>query len=150
MASKVGLGLVSLLLLLLSSLFSPSSSSSAADDVTVAVKGEAAIAATDDSFICATLDWWPSDKCDYGQCPWGSAGILNLVYILNFSFSYFYFLVFLFGNMVYRKVNMCCFVGVLWMWWQDLDNKILSNAIKGKLSFSLVYLFKFFIMFIWF
>lgn len=70
--------------------------------------------------------------------------------ILNFPFSYFYFLVFLFGNMVYRKVNMCCFVGVLWMWWQDLDNKILSNAIKGKLSFSLVYLFKFFIMFVWF
>ncbi|XP_048136707.1 heparanase-like protein 1, partial [Rhodamnia argentea] len=87
MESKVGLGLVSLLLL---SWLLSSSSSSLADDVKVAVKGEAAIATTDESFICATLDWWPSGKCDYGQCPWGLAGILNL----------------------------------------DLDNKILSNAIK--------------------
>ncbi|XAR65251.1 Beta-glucuronidase [Bertholletia excelsa] len=30
------------------------------------------------NFICATLDWWPTNKCDYNQCPWGKAGLLNL------------------------------------------------------------------------
>ncbi|KAG6544437.1 hypothetical protein Mapa_014075 [Marchantia paleacea] len=29
----------------------------------------------DDKFLCATLDWWPSTKCNYGQCPWGDAGL---------------------------------------------------------------------------
>lgn len=24
-----------------------------------------------DNFICVTLDWWPSNKCDYGTCAWG-------------------------------------------------------------------------------
>ncbi|OWM75904.1 heparanase-like protein 2 [Punica granatum] len=64
---------------------------SSAEDVTVTVKSVTHIATTDDNFVCATLDWWPEDKCDYGQCPWGRAGILNL----------------------------------------DLDNTILSNAIKA-------------------
>jgi len=43
----------------------------------------AAAAATGQSlaedFVCATLDWWPPDKCDYGTCAWGRAGLLNLV-----------------------------------------------------------------------
>ncbi|GAB4829071.1 hypothetical protein Ancab_018733 [Ancistrocladus abbreviatus] len=50
----------------------------AAEDVEVTIRGTTSIATTDDNFVCATLDWWPSDKCDYGQCPWGKAGILNL------------------------------------------------------------------------
>ncbi|KAJ9187410.1 hypothetical protein P3X46_002867 [Hevea brasiliensis] len=50
----------------------------AAEDVRVTVRGVTSVAKTDDTFICATLDWWPSTKCDYGQCPWGQAGILNL------------------------------------------------------------------------
>ena len=29
-----------------------------------------------DRFVCATLDWWPHDKCDYGRCPWGGASSL--------------------------------------------------------------------------
>ncbi|OVA00754.1 Glycoside hydrolase [Macleaya cordata] len=49
-----------------------------AEDVTVTVQGVTSIATTDDNFVCATLDWWPEGKCDYGQCPWGKAGILNL------------------------------------------------------------------------
>ncbi|XP_022957360.1 heparanase-like protein 1 [Cucurbita moschata] len=54
------------------------SSSILAEFVKVSVKGVTTIAETDNDFICATLDWWPSDKCDYGQCPWGKAGLLNL------------------------------------------------------------------------
>ncbi|KAF0904971.1 hypothetical protein E2562_039215 [Oryza meyeriana var. granulata] len=44
-----------------------------------AVDGRSAIAATDEDFVCATLDWWPPDKCDYGTCSWGLASLLNLV-----------------------------------------------------------------------
>lgn len=46
---------------------------------TVYVDGSASIAKTDEDFICATLDWWPPDKCDYGTCSWGTASLLNLV-----------------------------------------------------------------------
>ncbi|WVZ11464.1 hypothetical protein V8G54_015994 [Vigna mungo] len=51
---------------------------SSAEDVNVNVKGVTHIATTDENFICATLDWWPPNKCDYDQCPWGEAGIMNL------------------------------------------------------------------------
>lgn len=44
----------------------------------VRVEGESAIGETDQDFICATLDWWPPGKCDYGTCSWGHASILNL------------------------------------------------------------------------
>ena len=27
--------------------------------------------------MCATLDWWPSAKCDYGRCPWAGASLLH-------------------------------------------------------------------------
>lgn len=54
------------------------------DELKVVVKGVTSIAQTDDNFICATLDWWPENKCDYNQCPWGKAGILNLVNIFRF------------------------------------------------------------------
>lgn len=59
-----------------------------AEYVEVRVKGVTSIATTDDNFICATLDWWPADKCDYGQCPWGKAGIFNLVCIVFFSIEH--------------------------------------------------------------
>ncbi|GLJ49120.1 hypothetical protein SUGI_1036230 [Cryptomeria japonica] len=44
----------------------------------ISINGETAIAETDTHFICATLDWWPPDKCDYGTCSWGNASLLNL------------------------------------------------------------------------
>lgn len=48
----------------------------------VFVNGSSAIGRIDSDFICATLDWWPPEKCDYGTCSWGHASLLNLV---NFS-----------------------------------------------------------------
>lgn len=33
--------------------------------------GPAAVASTSEDYICATTDWWPPNKCDYGVCPWG-------------------------------------------------------------------------------
>ncbi|KAL0340470.1 UNVERIFIED_CONTAM: Heparanase-like protein 3 [Sesamum radiatum] len=47
-------------------------------DGTVFVDGKRPIAWTDENFICATLDWWPPEKCDYGNCSWGHASLLNL------------------------------------------------------------------------
>lgn len=43
----------------------------------------ARIADTDANYICATLDWWPHDKCNYDHCPWGLASVMNLVTILT-------------------------------------------------------------------
>ncbi|OAY84041.1 Heparanase-like protein 1 [Ananas comosus] len=48
-------------------------------DVTVIVKGSSTIAETNENFVCATIDWWPPEKCSYNQCPWGQSSVLNLV-----------------------------------------------------------------------
>ncbi|KAE9608399.1 putative glycosidase [Lupinus albus] len=42
------------------------------------VHGTEAKAETGDNFICATIDWWPHDKCDYSHCPWGYSSVVNL------------------------------------------------------------------------
>ncbi|KAJ1406267.1 Glycoside hydrolase, family 79 [Sesbania bispinosa] len=42
------------------------------------VNGAQAKAETGDNFICATIDWWPHDKCDYNHCPWGYSSVANL------------------------------------------------------------------------
>ncbi|KAJ1265995.1 hypothetical protein BS78_08G116700 [Paspalum vaginatum] len=47
-------------------------------DVTAIVRGSETIASTSDEFVCATIDWWPPEKCNYNQCPWGRASVLNL------------------------------------------------------------------------
>ncbi|KDP33563.1 hypothetical protein JCGZ_07134 [Jatropha curcas] len=47
-------------------------------DGTVFINGRDSIGETDEDFICATLDWWPPDKCDYGTCSWGKASLLNV------------------------------------------------------------------------
>nr|XP_043624662.1 heparanase-like protein 3 [Erigeron canadensis] len=42
------------------------------------IDGKSAIAKIDSDFICATMDWWPPEKCDYGTCSWGHASLLNV------------------------------------------------------------------------
>lgn len=42
------------------------------------IDGGRYIARTDENFVCATIDWWPHNKCDYNQCPWGYSSIMNL------------------------------------------------------------------------
>ncbi|KAJ7547497.1 hypothetical protein O6H91_08G088500 [Diphasiastrum complanatum] len=54
------------------------SSSSTNQTVTVIINGGSTIAKVDANFLCATLDWWPPEKCDYGTCSWGNASLLNL------------------------------------------------------------------------
>ncbi|XP_059635188.1 heparanase-like protein 3 [Cornus florida] len=44
----------------------------------VSIDVQSAIGRTDADFICATLDWWPPEKCDYGTCSWDHASLLNL------------------------------------------------------------------------
>ncbi|XP_020216704.1 heparanase-like protein 2 [Cajanus cajan] len=51
---------------------------SLAEHVNLRVETVTTIATTDENFVCATLDWWPSNKCNYDQCPWVNAGVLNM------------------------------------------------------------------------
>ena len=44
-------------------------------DVSLSVGG--VISQTNDVFACGNFDWWPHNKCDYGNCPWGELSILN-------------------------------------------------------------------------
>lgn len=44
----------------------------------VFINGKSSIGNIDEDFVCATLDWWPPEKCDYGRCSWDHASLLNL------------------------------------------------------------------------
>ncbi|KAH0664324.1 hypothetical protein KY284_029255 [Solanum tuberosum] len=48
------------------------------EDTEFLIDGTVKIAETDDNYVCATLDWWPKEKCNYNECPWGSASLINL------------------------------------------------------------------------
>ena len=89
----------------------------------VSVDGRRAIAATGEYFVCATLDWWPPDKCDYGTCSWGRAGLLNLVTASSSSPSTDSCSV---SSQISRRIDTIFFIT------QDLSNKILLNAVRGR------------------
>lgn len=67
--------------------------SSSAQEGFVFIDGGTAIGSIDKDFICATMDWWPPEKCDYGTCSWDHSSFLNLV--TPFSFFLFCFAYFL-------------------------------------------------------
>ncbi|XP_019452967.1 PREDICTED: heparanase-like protein 3 [Lupinus angustifolius] len=50
----------------------------ATENGSVFIHGKSFIEQIDDDFVCATLDWWPPHKCDYGRCTWALASLLNL------------------------------------------------------------------------
>ncbi|KAK1295691.1 Heparanase-like protein 1 [Acorus calamus] len=47
-------------------------------DATIIIRGVSTMAETDDNFVCATIDWWPPQKCNYNNCPWGESSVLTL------------------------------------------------------------------------
>ncbi|KAL3640487.1 hypothetical protein CASFOL_015455 [Castilleja foliolosa] len=48
------------------------------EDATITIDTSTNVAETDANYICATIDWWPQDKCNYNRCPWGSSSAINL------------------------------------------------------------------------
>ncbi|XP_073098982.1 heparanase-like protein 3 isoform X1 [Elaeis guineensis] len=80
---------------------------------TAVVDGTTPIAVTDDDFICATLDWWPPEKCDYGTCSWGLASLLNLWVGGRYHLAA--------AMLSLVKGSDVC---------HDLSNKVLLNAVK--------------------
>ncbi|CAL0307095.1 unnamed protein product [Lupinus luteus] len=50
----------------------------ATENGSIFIYGKNSIGQIDDDFVCATLDWWPPQKCDYGSCSWGQASLFNL------------------------------------------------------------------------
>lgn len=61
--------------------FLPASSAQNVEDIVLFVNTSETVAQTDANYICATIDWWPKEKCNYNQCPWGSSSVNNLVRI---------------------------------------------------------------------
>lgn len=81
MEQKLGMSVWILLLLFLWSF--PGNAAQPHIDRTIKVRGDVIVATTNDNYICATLDWWPAEKCNYNQCPWGESSVLNLVRVIS-------------------------------------------------------------------
>lgn len=56
----------------------PAFSAQRVREISLMINPSVKVAWTDANYICATIDWWPKEKCNYNQCPWGSASIINL------------------------------------------------------------------------
>ena len=53
-------------------------SDSAVVTSSIRVDAAQAVSRTDDVWACANLGFYPADKCNYGMCPWGQSGVLNI------------------------------------------------------------------------
>lgn len=100
----------------------------AGDKATVSVKAVTAIAHTDDNFICATLDWWPRDKCNYGMCPWYDSSIINLVSTQETCVLFLILSICISISCTINSTDFCMHLTSM----QDLYNPILYNAVKGN------------------
>ncbi|KAL8465206.1 hypothetical protein ACS0TY_034636 [Phlomoides rotata] len=58
--------------------FLPAILAQKSEEAGVVIETSNTAAETDDNYICATIDWWPQDKCNYDRCPWGSSSVINL------------------------------------------------------------------------
>ncbi|KAK4479403.1 hypothetical protein RD792_014916 [Penstemon davidsonii] len=58
--------------------FLPAILAQKSEEARLVIDTSTTIAETDDNYICATIDWWPQDKCNYNRCPWGSSSAINL------------------------------------------------------------------------
>lgn len=56
----------------------PAFLSQEASETTLIINGTTPIATTDANYVCATIDWWPHDKCNYNNCPWGYSSVINM------------------------------------------------------------------------
>lgn len=58
--------------------FCPAILAQKSEDARLVIDTSSTVANTDANYICATIDWWPQDKCNYNRCPWGSSSVINL------------------------------------------------------------------------
>jgi hypothetical protein len=60
----------------------------------IIVTGNETIGETDDNYICATIDWFPSDTCRYNYCMLQNSSAITLVSI--FKTIYIFPLIFIY------------------------------------------------------
>lgn len=84
----------------------------------IVIQGANRIAETDENFVCATLDWWPHDKCNYDNCPWGYSSVINMVIIIKKL-----------EKRISLVINM---FNLLNVFFQDLSRPLLTKAIQGR------------------
>lgn len=108
------------------------------------VDGAQTKAQTGDNFICATIDWWPHDKCDYNHCPWGYSSVVNLVSILKFigieirkwnepswEFMLLFHTQFPYLEPWKAIKYFYSLLTLMWIIFQDLSHPFLAKAIQG-------------------
>eukprot|EP00261_Vitis_vinifera_P033587 XP_019074830.1 PREDICTED: heparanase-like protein 3 [Vitis vinifera] len=103
------------------------------EEGSVFINGRVAIGSTDDDFICATLDWWPPDKCDYGTCSWGRASLLNLpnsLFILTKFNNYWAVVIFGLNALSGRTIGLDGLAAGAWNS-SDAESLIRYSANKG-------------------
>ncbi len=56
----------------------------------IVVNGTTTIGETDDNYICATIDWFPSDTCRYNYCMLQNSSAITLVSIYIYPLIFIY------------------------------------------------------------